>query len=124
MTKTDIDSYKFQRSKRLLTAYDYKKVFFKPKKVSTPEFLFLYTDNNQRHSKLGLAVAKKQIPLAVDRNRIKRLIRESFRIKYKDLNSIDVVVMVRKKVLNIDNLQLRQQLDSLWRKIIVKGEAK
>ena len=124
MTKADVDSYSFQRSKRLLTAGDYKKVFLKPKKVSTPEILFLYTDNNQQSSKLGLAVAKKQIPLAVDRNRIKRLVRESFRNNHNKLCSIDVVVMVRNKALKIDNLQLRQQLDNLWKKIIQKGEVK
>ena len=124
MSKADVDNNGFQRSKRLLTAGDYKKVFLKPKKVSTPELLFLYTDNNQQPSKLGLAVAKKQIPLAVDRNRIKRLVRESFRSHHNKLDSIDVVVMVRKKVLKIDNLQLRQQLDNLWKKIIRKGEVK
>ena len=123
MTKADVDPYKFQRSKRLLTAKDYKDVFLKPKKVSTPELLFLYTNkSNQHSSRLGLAVAKKQIPLAVDRNRIKRLIRESFRIKHNELKSINVVVMVRNKVLKMNNIEIRQQLDILWTKIIHKGE--
>lgn len=122
MTKADVDNYQFQRNKRLLTASDYKKVFLKPNKVSTPELLFLYTENNQQKSKLGLAVAKKQIPLAVDRNRIKRLVRESFRVNSNNLNSIHVVVMVRKKILDINNAQLHQQLDKLWKKIIHKGE--
>lgn len=112
----------FPKRFRLITANDYRQVFRNPKRVSTPELLFLFSKNDHVSSRLGLAIAKKQLPLAVDRNRVKRLIRESFRNKRNQLNSVDIVVMARKKLLNMDNNEIRQQLDMLLKKIIHKGK--
>jgi ribonuclease P protein component len=112
----------FPRHFRIITAGDYRQVFTKPKRVSTPELLFLFSRNQQPNSRLGLAIAKKQLPLAVDRNRVKRLVRESFRIKRCEISSLDIVVMARKSLLNMDNTQIRLQLDKLWRQVILKGK--
>ena len=122
MTKTSGDNNSFPKHYRLITASDYKQVFNNPKRVSTPELLFLFCKNNQAVSRLGLAIAKKQLPLAVDRNRIKRQIRESFREQRSQLSSVDIVVMARKNLLNMDNGQVRAQLDKLWNQVIRKGK--
>ena len=117
---TSTNIYGFSKRYRLNSASDYKQAFSKPKKISTPELLFLYSENNQTYPRLGLAIAKKQLSHAVDRNKVKRLIRESFRQKKTILNSIDIVVMARKKLLNMDNTQIRIQLDKLWDQIANK----
>ena len=122
MANKPVGNKGFSKSYRLITASDYRQVFVKPKKASTPELNFLYVKNNQSTSRLGLAIAKKQLPLAVDRNRVKRLIRESFRKHRLQLNSLDIVVMARKSLLNMDNTQVRQQLDKLWGQLIQKGK--
>ncbi len=122
MTKKSGHSYNFSRQFRLVTANDYQNVFNNPKRVSSSELLFLFCKNNKGFSRLGLAIAKKQFPLAVDRNRIKRLVRESFRELRTQLSSVDIVVMARKNLLNMDNGQTRTQLDKLWGQVIHKGE--
>ncbi|MDE0421666.1 MAG: ribonuclease P protein component [Gammaproteobacteria bacterium] len=50
-------------------------------------------DNDLETPRLGLIVGKRMLPLAVDRNRAKRLIRESFR-QADGLPAMDVVVRV------------------------------
>ena len=50
-------------------------------------------DNNLETPRLGLIVGKRMLPLAVDRNRAKRVIRESFR-QSDGLPAMDVVVRV------------------------------
>jgi len=122
MTNKSGGVFDFPKAYRLITASDYSQVFKNPKKVSTPELLFLFSKNNQVSSRLGLAIAKKQLPLAVDRNRIKRLIRESFREQRSRLSSVDIVVIARKNLLNMDNTHVRQQLDMLWGQVIRKGK--
>ncbi|MCP4273498.1 MAG: ribonuclease P protein component [Gammaproteobacteria bacterium] len=122
MTKKSGHSYHFSRQFRLVTASDYQNVFNNPKRVSSSDLLFLFCKNNKGFSRLGLAIAKKQFPLAVDRNRIKRLVRESFRELRTQLSSVDIVVMARKNLLNMDNGQTRTQLDKLWGQVIHKGE--
>ena len=122
MTTASGDNNDFPKRYRLITANDYRQVFKNPKRVSTPELLFLFSKNNLLFSRLGLAIAKKQLPLAVDRNRVKRLIRESFREQHFQLSSVDIVVMARKNLLNMDNTHVRQQLDKLWDQVIRKGK--
>jgi ribonuclease P protein component len=61
--------------------------------------------------RLGLAISRKQARRAVDRNRLKRLIREAFRHRQKDLPPVDIVVMVRSAACQLDNAGLAACLD-------------
>ena len=64
----------------------------------------------------GFSVPKRNFKRAVDRNRIKRLIRESFRIRLTD-QGVDVVVLTRNPIINMDNTQIFEQLDWLLQRI-------
>lgn len=46
-------------------------------------------------ARLGLAISKKQVRRAVDRNRLKRLARDVFRLHRAELEGLDLVVMAR-----------------------------
>jgi ribonuclease P protein component len=48
--------------------------------------------NGLSYGRLGLIVPKRHVPLAVDRNRIKRLVREWFRHRQHGLAGRDVLV--------------------------------
>ena len=107
----------FPRSTRLTRAADYRSVFQANTRISDDCFTLLYAKAGTGHSRLGLAVAKKQIKRAVDRNRLKRLIRESFRLHQKRLPEVDVVVMVRYKILQLSNRDIFERLHNLWGRI-------
>ncbi len=70
-----------------------------------------------QHPRLGLTVAKRHVKRANQRNRIKRVIRDSFRLNQHDLPPLDIVVLVRGGVLDMDNEQLRKLVEKLWRKL-------
>lgn len=107
----------FNSQQRLLIAADYKNVFDNASiKASRPSFLFLATPNNKPHPRLGLIVAKKHVRLATQRNRIKRLIRESFR-QQKNLPPLDVVVLVRSGQQERENTDIHEDLMVLWRQL-------
>ena len=113
---SDQADFRLTKVKRLLTPRDYKRVFSNPVKFFQPGLLALCSKNSLGYSRLGMAVSKKNLPKAVDRNRIKRLIRESFRMSLRN-ESVDVVVLTRNPIINMDNTQIFEQLDWLLQRI-------
>jgi ribonuclease P protein component len=67
---------------------------------------------------MGLAIARKAAPLAVERNRIKRLIREEFRHNQARLPAVDFVFYGMPGLNQIDNARLRTALAEIWLKVI------
>lgn len=112
----------FPRSSRLVKAEDFKQVFSRNIRVGDDSFTLLISKQHSLASRLGFAIAKKQIKRAVDRNRIKRLIRESFRQQQKTLPNRDIVVMVRHNILKLNNRQILQRLDKHWQSVARKCE--
>jgi ribonuclease P protein component len=115
-------TYKFNRESRLLTPGHFKSVFSKPIRFGSRHFTILITQkespSDNSKNRLGLAIAKKRVKLAVHRNRIKRQVRESFRLNQHNLPAIDIVVMVKSGIDKLDNKEINQELEKVWRKII------
>lgn len=86
----------FTSHQRLLTASDYKRVFDAPDhKAGQRELLMLARKNGLKKHRLGLAIAKKHVPHAVNRNLIKRIARERFRHLIQEHPGLDIVVLTR-----------------------------
>jgi ribonuclease P protein component len=80
-------------------------------------FLILTRPNTLTHARLGLSIAAKAVGNAVSRNRVKRVIRESFRLNLYRLPCIDVVVNARSPARTAPNPQLTRSLEQLWDKL-------
>lgn len=107
----------FPKSSRLLTARDYARVFDNVQiRVPHRNFLILATLNSENHARIGLVFSKKNLKLAVQRNRIKRRVRETFRLQ-PDLPALDIVVLGRRGLADIDNTVLNELLDDLWSRL-------
>lgn len=104
---------------RLLNSHDFKCVFDDaPLRTSHQLFLLLARRNQLPTARLGLVIAKKHIRHAVDRNRMKRLIRETFRARQQQLSGVDVIVLARKGMHEIPNAELINQLNGQWQRLI------
>lgn len=79
--------------------------------------------HGKQKTRLGLAIAKKQVRKAVDRNRIKRLIRESFRNNKEILQGFDIVVMTRTSDVHVNNAELFESLRKHWLNLNSKNQA-
>jgi ribonuclease P protein component len=90
--------------------------------VGNDVFTILGHNNRKSIARLGLAIARKHIKNAVGRNRIKRLVRESFREHQSLLAGIDIVVTIRTDASRLDNETIRKNLKKHWQKLKEKCE--
>ena len=110
--------YGFPRQVRLLSAEDYRNVFNDVTcKVSNRHILLLARESNTQHARVGLVVAKKNVRKAVERNRFKRLVRDSFRLHQHTLEPLDIVVLSRPGLSDLDNQTITKQLENLWQRL-------
>ncbi|REG83865.1 ribonuclease P protein component [Marinomonas pollencensis] len=115
--------YCFPRHVRLLNAGDYQSVFNNTSsKVFAGEFLLLATKRDDDQTRLGLIVAKKTDKRAVGRNRIKRLVRDSFRHHKIPLAGLDIVFLARQGIKELDNPTLHKRLDKAWDQLAKKSK--
>lgn len=91
-------------------------MFAAPRRSSDRFFTVLARDNGREYPRLGIAVGKKRVRRAVTRNRIKRLVRESFRQHAATLGGVDVVVLARFDGLAA-NADLLASLGTHWHRI-------
>ncbi len=107
-------NYAFCKHRRLLKASDFKEVFDSNRiKVAHPAFLLLAKPTSFSQSRLGLVVGKKNIPTAVGRNQVKRVVRETFR-RQQFLLSLDIVFLARKDATKFEPKQLALLLNQSW----------
>ncbi|MCW8908129.1 MAG: ribonuclease P protein component [Sedimenticola sp.] len=112
---------KFGRDLRLLKPAQFRRVFQNACRSSDRHFTVLFLGNDQSRARLGTAIAKKVLKRAVDRNRVKRVVRESFRIRQRELAGLDLVVMCGRGIGLSDTRQLRDSLERHWSRAIEAG---
>jgi ribonuclease P protein component len=105
----------FPKKVRLLNKADYNTVFTKPVKVSNSLFLIIIHKTSNPYSRLGLVISKKVDKRAVQRNRIKRIVRESFRNRKFEI-SCDYAVLARGKITSLNNTEIFESINQLWNK--------
>jgi len=74
--------------------------------------------------RLGLVIGKKNLPLSIQRNRVKRLLRTSFRLNQELLVGLDIVILARSNMASLENQQITEIIQGLWADLVKKYRAK
>ena len=117
------DSSRTSKHSRLTCAAEFDRVFKNSRRSADSFFTVLYCRNDLGYSRLGLAIAKRNIRLAVQRNRLKRIIRQSFHDARQELDGLDIVVMARSNARNATNANLFSSLRDHWQKVARQATA-
>lgn len=80
-------------------------------------FTVLYRPNSVNIPRLGFAISRKKVRHATDRNRLKRVVRESFRTNCVALPAVDMVVLARDGAKGAANHELFSSLTQHWSKL-------
>lgn len=117
------ESHRFPPALRLLRPAEFKAVFDSAVfKIGESQFLLLVRPNGLDHPRLGLVIAKKKVRRSVDRNRLKRTVRESFRLHQTGLPQADVIFMARQDIVALPAEAFRQALHQAWKRLQRKAE--
>jgi ribonuclease P protein component len=112
---------------KLLKAADYNHVFDKSVRSSDRYFTVLARPNKLLHARLGMAFSKKRVKLAVARNRLKRISRESFRLiqlkqqsgsqQGQEKVNADYIILAGAQCGKATNQQLFYSLEQHWQQL-------
>ena len=113
---------RFERGARLLKPAEFERVFKTGRRESGP-WLTAVSAPQEQIPRLGLAISRKQASRSVDRNRLKRQIRESFRQAQAQLPACDIVVMAKPGAKLRPRAEIMAELEKLWIRIAQRWSA-
>ena len=110
----------FGKNRRLLKSSDYTEVFDNNSvRVAHPNLLILSQPNGTETSRLGLVIGKKDVPTAVARNKIKRVVRETFRLTELPV-AVDLVFLARKDLGKLSSAELAALIRQSWGRLTAR----
>jgi ribonuclease P protein component len=113
----DRERLKFPAARRLRRKWEFDQLYAGGRRLGNSHFGITMQANSVGLARLGLAVAAKPFGGSVPRNRLRRLIRESFRLRQHELPAVDLVVSARPRAKDAPVAELRASLDGLWDKV-------
>jgi ribonuclease P protein component len=113
-------SLSFPRARRLCKPGDFKRVYAGGRRIGNEFFTINAEANALERARLGMSVAVRTMGGAVARNRVRRLIRESFRHHQALMPPLDIIVGVRAAARAAASTELRASLERLWQKLMIR----
>lgn len=108
-------SLSFPKELKIRTNSEYEEILGKSKRLSTEHFNILCAPNSLGYPRMGLVVGKKSVPGSVERNRIKRVLREFFRLNRTLFGSTDVVFVAKKGSEKLDYSLAKKEIEGIVR---------
>ena len=103
--------------RRLRRKSDFEAAYARGRRFGNGFFAVTAQPNDIGGPRLGLAVSVKNAGNSVGRNRLRRTIRESFRLHQHELPAVDLVVSARGLAREATGEELRASLALLWKKV-------
>ena len=108
----------FPRTARLLRTGDFDRVYRDGRRRTAPHFVVFYRANGLQQSRLGISV-KRALGTAVERNRMRRRLREIFRTHRQEIPAgWDIVIHPRSSMAQAEFAALARELVSLLRQAL------
>lgn len=108
-------SLSFPKELKIRKKSEYEEIFGKSMRLSTEHVDILCAPNSLGYARIGLVVGKKMVPGAVDRNRVKRVLREFFRLNKSLFGSMDVVFVAKKGSETLDYSLAKREIEEIIR---------
>jgi ribonuclease P protein component len=112
-----LSAFSFKKSERILKRSEFVSLFKKGHRIHRKHFVLNYLRNGLGNLRLGITVSKK-VGGAVIRNRIKRLVREYFRLhKARIESAYDLNFIAKPGAARLSSQQINQTLGHFFSEI-------
>ena len=108
---------RFGAELRLRSKLQFDALYASGKRIDDRFFGLRIKPNGLGHPRVGLAVAVKTAGGGVARNRLRRLVRESFRLAQHELPAVDIVIAAKIPAREAPATTLRASLATLWQRV-------
>jgi ribonuclease P protein component len=117
-----LGSYSFPKTERLLKRADFLKLSRSGRTKQTRYFIAAMLGSETDTTRLGITVSKR-VGNAVERNRIKRIVRDYYRLNRDTISgNRDINIIARKYVASLTNREVRDELGKLFKKIVASDD--
>jgi ribonuclease P protein component len=116
-------NFRFTKQARIVKTDDFSSVFNLRKRIANKHLVMRYRVNEDNVARLGLIVSKKTAKSAVQRNYMRRVLRELFRLNQYNLPTVDLVIQVQKAFEKPDFITIKQEFEVLMQKLVIKTSA-
>lgn len=108
----------FSADLRIRTRDQFQQVYQRRQRLFSPLFILYQLPNSLSFPRLGVVVSKRNVRFAVNRNVIKRIAKEHFRLKQKVLRQLDIVIVARQEANKATREELHQCIDQLLTQLL------
>ena len=112
--------FSLTKQSKLIKTDDFSSVFNFRKRIASKFLVMRFKPNELDLPRLGLIVAKKTAKLAVNRNYMRRVLRELFRLSQHEIAALDLVIQVQKNFEKPDYSVIKKEFDGLLSKLPTK----
>lgn len=93
---------------RIRHTSEFDHVFKKRRKLYVGKLITYFCPSEYSHPRLGVVISKRNLQHAVDRNRVRRVLKELFRLNQHQLPALDMVIIAQKGIGNLQDQELWQ----------------
>lgn len=96
---------------------DFRLAYGEGRKVACRLFAVYYRRNSTENTRFGFVASKKTARLAVDRNRLRRRLKECIRVNFSGVREgYDIIIIARRGLMDSDHRELRKNLSYMLAK--------
>ena len=121
--RLDDGDFSFPKFSRLLKRYEFSFAIRNGSNIAGDLLVMLFNFSNRKNPRLGI-IASKKFGGAIQRNRFKRLVRESFRLSQHSFpDNMDIIIKPRSKAVNASLTAVQEEMLRLVKKVKGRGKA-
>lgn len=113
-----LNKFCFSVDQRVHDPHTYRWVMQPKKRIFNKHFVVYHRVHPIDYSRVGVIVSKRTAKHAVVRNRIKRVVREWFRLNHHSIKAQSLVIIAKKSAASVQNQELTTCLHELEKKLI------